>query len=62
VMLGFHAEYESGEFVLQEEEIADAQWFHYTELPSKPAMVSISGWLITDFIERTQASKGGNKE
>jgi len=62
LMLGFHAEYESGEFVLQEEEIADAQWFHYTGLPNKPAMVSISGWLINDFIERTQANKGRNKE
>jgi NAD+ diphosphatase len=54
LMLGFHAEYESGEFVLQESEIADAQWFHHTNLPSKPAMVSISGWLINDYVERLQ--------
>ena len=53
LMLGFHAEYESGEFVLQEEEIADARWFHYTDLPNRPARVSISGWLIEDFIRRT---------
>ena len=52
LMLGFHAEYESGEFVLQEEEIADAQWFHYTNLPNRPALVSISGWLINDFLRR----------
>jgi NAD+ diphosphatase len=51
-MLGFHAEYDSGELVLQEEEIADAQWFHYNNLPHKPAMMSISGWLIDDFIKR----------
>ncbi len=52
LMLGFHAEYESGEFVLQEDEIADAQWFHYTNLPHRPAMVTISGWLIDDFVQR----------
>ena len=53
LMLGFFAEYASGEFVLQEEEIAGAQWFHYSNLPSRPALVSISGWLIDDFIRRT---------
>lgn len=62
LMLGFHAEYESGDFVLQEEEIADAGWFHYTNLPNKPAMVSISGWLIDDFIKRTEASQGLKEE
>jgi NAD+ diphosphatase len=56
-MLGFHAEYDSGEFVLQESEIADAQWFNYQNMPHKPAMVSISGWLINDFIERLSQDK-----
>ena len=51
LMLGFHAEYDSGEFVLQEEEIADAQWFHYQNLPHRPAMFSISGWLIDNYIK-----------
>lgn len=54
LMLGFHAEYDSGEIVIQEEEIADAQWFHYTEMPNKPAMISISGWLIDDYIKSLQ--------
>ncbi len=58
LMFGFHAEYESGEFVLQETEIVDAGWFHYTNLPNKPAMFSISGWLINDFIKRAQANFG----
>ena len=57
LMLGFHAEYESGEIVVQEEEIADAQWFHYTNLPSRPAMVSISGWLINDFIKKSERNQ-----
>jgi NAD+ diphosphatase len=54
LMLGFHAEYESGEIVIQEEEIGDAQWFHYTEMPNRPAMVSISGWLIDAYIKSLQ--------
>ena len=52
LMLGFHAEYDRGEIIIQEEEIADAQWFHYTNMPNKPAMMSISGWLIHDFVKR----------
>ena len=34
LMLGFHAEYESGELELQEDEILDAQWFHHQNLPN----------------------------
>ncbi|MFT6750286.1 MAG: NAD+ diphosphatase [Candidatus Azotimanducaceae bacterium] len=56
LMLGFHAEYDSGDIVLQEEEIADAQWFHYSDMPNKPALVSISGWLVEDFVERTTSN------
>ena len=55
LMLGFHAEYKSGDISIQEEEIADAQWFHYSELPNKPAMMSISGWLIAEHIKRMEA-------
>ena len=56
LMLGFHAEYESGEIRIQEEELADAQWFPFDQLPNPPAMISISGWLINDFVQR--ASRG----
>ena len=55
LMLGFHAEYDSGEINIQEEELSDAQWFHFDALPNPPAMISISGWLINDFIERARA-------
>jgi NAD+ diphosphatase len=54
LMLGFHAEYDSGEFVFQDEEIDDANWFHYRDLPSRPSPVSISGWLINDYIRRLE--------
>ncbi|MEM6708184.1 MAG: NAD(+) diphosphatase [Pseudomonadota bacterium] len=50
LMLGFHADYDSGEFVLQEEEIADAQWFSPDDLPLIPPKTAISRWLIDDFL------------
>jgi len=55
LMLGFHAEYDSGEINIQEDELSDAQWFPYNALPNPPAMISISGWLIQDFIQRAEA-------
>lgn len=57
LMLGFHAEYDSGEITIQEEELDDAQWFHYSNLPNRPAMVSISGWLIDDYLRRVEAGE-----
>ncbi|MCB1646167.1 MAG: NAD(+) diphosphatase [Pseudomonadales bacterium] len=57
LMLGFHAEYDSGDITIQEEEIAHADFFHYRDLPSRPAMMSISGWLIQDYIDRLERSR-----
>jgi NAD+ diphosphatase len=54
LMLGFHAEYESGEIVCQEDEIADARWFRYDDLPNVPPGTAISRWLIDDFIAQLQ--------
>jgi NAD+ diphosphatase len=51
LMLGFHAEYESGDIVCQPEEIADAQWFRANNLPQTPAKTAISGWLIQEFLD-----------
>jgi len=51
LMIGYHADYESGEFDLQEDEIADAQWFHYKSLPAIPGKIAISRWLIDDYLE-----------
>lgn len=59
LMLGFHAEYMSGELRLQAEEIADAKWFHYHDLPNRPVRVSIAGQLIEDYIRRLEASHSG---
>lgn len=52
LMLGFHAEYESGELVLQEEEIAEAGFFHYSALPPVPPKGSIAHALIQAFADR----------
>lgn len=50
LMLGFHAEYESGDIVLQEDEIADAKWFDCHALPNIPGSVAISRWLIDAYL------------
>lgn len=52
LMLGFHAEYKSGDIVCQPEEIADAQWFTENTLPQTPPKTAISGWLIHEFIQQ----------
>ena len=57
LMLGFHAEYDSGDIVCQEGEIADARWFRHDDLPNVPPGTAISRWLIDDFIRTLD---GGN--
>ena len=50
LMLGFHAEYEGGDLVLQEDEIAEADWFACDKLPTIPGKFAISRWLIDDYL------------
>ena len=50
LMLGFFAEWTSGSLKLNEEEIEDADWFETNALPPTPPMASISGQLISHFI------------
>ncbi len=52
LMLGFHAEYESGDIRLQDDEIADARWFPIDDLPTIPGKIAISRWLIDDYLHR----------
>lgn len=53
LMLGFQAEYESGELVLEEEEIEEAAWYRADAMPPLfPGRFSIAQWLIHDFLER----------
>lgn len=46
LMLGFRAEWDSGDIVIQEEELMDAQFFHYRQLPMIPPSGSIAYHLI----------------
>jgi NTP pyrophosphohydrolases containing a Zn-finger, probably nucleic-acid-binding len=46
LMVGFYAEYESGEIRIQESEIADARWFRRDALPPLPKPGSIAWRLI----------------
>lgn len=50
LMLGYFAEYAGGEIQVDGVEIADAQWFHPSELPMIPPASSISGQLIAHHI------------
>lgn len=52
LMLGFHADYESGDIVLQEEEIAEAHFYRFDALPMIPPPGSIAHALIQDFVAR----------
>lgn len=51
LMLGFTAEYESGEIIVDGEEIADAKWFKTDNMPLLPSEGSISRRLINSFLE-----------
>lgn len=50
LMLGFHAQYKSGEIVPEPEEIEDAQWFNIRNLPPLPAQNSIARYLIDLYV------------
>jgi NAD+ diphosphatase len=50
LMIGFTAEYASGEFHLEEAEIDDAQWFAADALPLLPPPMSIARQLIDAFV------------
>jgi NAD+ diphosphatase len=53
LMLGFTARYRAGELRVDGVELEDARWFHRDDLPMLfPGNVSISQWLIRDFLGR----------
>ena len=55
LMLGYQADYESGDVVPEPGEIEDAGFFHVDRLPKLfPGNISISQWLIHDFVRRNQ--------
>lgn len=50
LMLGFHANYVSGDIVPQPEEIDEARWWHVDQLPPIPPKGTISRWLIDCYL------------
>jgi NAD+ diphosphatase len=51
LMVGFTAEYESGEISVDGVEIEDAQWFVHNSLPKIPKKYTIARKLIENYIE-----------
>lgn len=55
LMIGFFAEYRAGDIRLEEQEIIDAQWFHYDNLPDIPPEESLSGKMIRHFVQQRKS-------
>lgn len=51
LMVGFNADYDSGELHLQREELKKAGWFHRDHLPNLPEKLSIARHLIDHWLE-----------
>ena len=51
LMLGFTADYDCGEIVVDGDEIIDAKWFKPEEIKMPPSDISISSWLINKYIK-----------
>jgi NAD+ diphosphatase len=53
LMIGFRAEYDSGDLVLDETEIADANWYRRDELPMIPPGISVARRLIDEWLHES---------
>lgn len=51
LMLGFTGEYESGDIKVDGDEIVRAKWFKKDEIERYDSDISISDWLVQDFID-----------
>lgn len=57
LMVGFFAEYDSGEITPAPDEIAEAAWWDYDKLPNTPNITSISGQLIAAHAKQLEAEE-----
>lgn len=57
LMLGYFAEYTQGDITPDPREIADAGWFHPSDLPPVPPPTSIAGQLIRTHMNRVAATR-----
>lgn len=55
LMLGYHAEFESGELVLDKDELEAGGWFRIDQLPELPPMFTLSRQLIEQYIARKKS-------
>ncbi len=51
LMVGFTAEYESGEINVDNFEILEAKWLKKEDVQKMPSNISISSWLVNDYLE-----------
>ena len=49
-MVGYYAEYDSGDIHLQHSELSTGGWFHYLHLPTLPEPLSIARRLIDHWL------------
>ena len=61
-MVGFTADYLSGELQLQKAELSDGGWYGRDNLPYLPNPSSIAYRLIMDWVNTPQAPSGGEIE
>ena len=57
LMVGFNAEYESGELHVQREELKKAAWFRRDHLPNLPEKLSIARKLIDAWLDECSANQ-----
>lgn len=58
LMMGFFADYASGELEIDPKEIEAAGWYRYDRLPGRPtSKISISSQLLDHFIEEQQSKQ-----
>ena len=58
LMVGFHADYESGEIRLQRSELSAGGWYRRDSLPTIPEKLSIARRLIDDWLYNYSAPEG----
>ncbi|MGS2718490.1 NAD(+) diphosphatase [Eionea flava] len=61
LMIGYFARYLSGDITIDDEEIADAQWFHYSKLPKVSSSDSLSGVMINAFVAQRQKANASTR-
>lgn len=54
IMVGFTADYVSGEIKVQAEELSNARWFNRKDMPPIPDKLSIARRLIDDYLKEEQ--------